>query len=124
MHRRLVLILVALAALAVISIATFRQVFKGKRNQTLSGIYVTGFEHSDFYPNATRCPPSGTRYWLVPETIPTLRPPGAPSPRHTAAYISFVGDLSPVGSYGHLGQYRREVEVTKILEVKNADGCP
>ncbi len=124
MRRRVGPILITIIVLAVISMVAFKLISRRKRNQTLSGIYVMGFEKSDFYPSADRCPPSGTRHWLDPETIPALRGAMGASPPHSTMYISFVGDLSPLGSYGHLGQYWREVEVSKILEVKAVEGCP
>jgi len=122
--------LIVLFVLLLISIAAFWQVSKGKRNQNLQGIYLVAFERSDFYPNVTGCPPSGTRYWLDPSSNPEFShqlrdlPDDGQAVSYRAVYLRFVGDVSGLGQHGHLGQYWREVEVTKLLEIKKVDGCP
>ena len=35
-------------------------------------------------------------------------------------YLVVRGSLTPEGSYGHLGSYRRELLVTEVLEVREA----
>jgi len=122
--------LIVIAVLLSISIVVLWQTSKGKENQTLQGIYLMAFERSDFYPNVEVCPPSGTRYWLDPASIPNLRAQlatltvdQAHALAYQAVYLRFVGDISNRGQYGHLGQYWREVQVKRILEIKKIDSC-
>ena len=96
----------------------------------LEGVFETGFELSAFYPEA-RCPGDRVRYWVTwtPESRfgeriveETGREPFAEP--HTVAFrIAVLAELSPPGSYGHLGAYEREVAVHELLSAEVAGDC-
>lgn len=101
---------------------------RGKSNQKLQGLYVMAQNRSDFYPDASRCPPHGPRYWIDPTADSGLRNslvtiPAGPTGTYRTVYISIVGDVSPLGRNGYRGRYWRELRITRLLEVKNVPGC-
>ena|SRR5437879_11598814 len=82
------------------------------------GYYQPGFEKSDFKPVGTP-----ERWWLS-GNIKSVRdlfvapsrnqPPKIKRP----VYLVVRGSLSPVGRYGHLNQYTRELSVVEVIEVR------
>jgi uncharacterized protein YceK len=85
---------------------------------TYAGLYRFGRERSDF-----KLLGSGEGWWLTGniEEV-TRRLAGAsvderPELRNPV-FLVVEGDLSKRGHYGHLGAYRRELRVTKVLEVQ------
>ena len=103
-----------------------------KSETTFEGLYATSFEVSIFYPcgmteDIDDQGDKGLGYWLTstPDSgfneqltkFSTLR-----EPTGLRVYVKFIGVLSPTkpfGGYGHLGMYKNEVTVTKILEMKS-----
>ena len=102
-----------------------------KSEATFEGLYATSFEVSVFYPcgMAEDIDGQGNKdlgYWLTsrPESgfnqqlteFSVLR-----EPTGLRVYVKFIGVLSPTkpfGGYGHLGLYKNEVTVIKILEME------
>lgn len=99
-----------------------------------TGYYINSFETSAF----ATCEMLATSdfnqsYWLSASaesgffaklsqiTIPST-PGVTPVPYSTfkKVYVKFEGTLSSPGQYGHLGQYPREITVTKLLEMAAA----
>lgn len=81
------------------------------RDSVLLGQFVEGFEVSEF----RTC--SGDVYWVI----------NASAVRDTAAQAyelgrmtRVVGALSPEGEWGHLGLYKRQIEV-KAAEIADAE---
>jgi hypothetical protein len=74
----------------------------GGKNQTFDGVLQHGFEKSDFYPRGD-C--SVSPYWLeaqgeaADELDRRWREIGRPSTLH----VRFIGDVSRLGLWGHLG---------------------
>jgi hypothetical protein len=103
-----------------------------KSEATFEGLYVTSFEVSVFYPCGMTedIDDQGNKdlgYWLTstPDSsfneqmtrFSTLR-----EPTGLRVYVKFIGVLSPTkpfGGYGHLGMYKNEVTITKVLEMKS-----
>jgi hypothetical protein len=96
-----------------------------------TGRYEAGFERSAFTP----CGSTDT-WWVVfdsttdldREVVPQLarldgRPDGLLGTAMT--FARFRGDTSAVGTYGHLGQQRRRLYVTKVLTLRRLapDDC-
>jgi len=102
-----------------------------KSEATFEGLYATSFEVSVFYPCGMTEDIDGQEnkdlgYWLTskPDSgfneqlteFSTLR-----EPTGLRVYVKFIGVPSPTkpfGGYGHLGIYKNEVAVIKILEMK------
>ena len=78
------------------------------------GVYTLSFEKSEFVPAG-----SGCRWWLAGETqqlwVATHSPQGMES---ATVRIEVQGIVSKPGCYGHLGIYRRELTVTRILSAE------
>jgi hypothetical protein len=87
------------------------------RSGVFRGTAVLGFEHSDFAPDD-----SHEKWWLsgavnaVYDRMSRTQPP-----LQNPVYVALEGELSERGHHGHLGQYRRELRVVRVLEVKQAD---
>lgn len=94
-----------------------------RRASLLEGILQTGPEQSAFFPDGD-C--SKTPFWFDwPEQLDghlnaRLQTLGKPA----ALRLKLIGNLSPVGNYGHLGGYPREVRATKVIAVDAATPCP
>jgi hypothetical protein len=101
------------------------------KGRLFEGYYETGFEISAFYPGKA-CPADGEQYWLVAaegsgfsERLGELmKDPPASGPPISGLYrVKFLGAVSDVGQYGHLGAYTREVTVNKLQEMERGR-CP
>src|SRR6267142_4822800 len=90
----------------------------GVHNKEFEGTWENGFERSDFYYGGEcwRLP-----YWLEPTPELNGRFDALGNP--PAVRVKFVGDTTSMGSYGHLGQYLREIRVMRIIEVETAQPC-
>ena len=89
---------------------------KGERNRTYTGTVEWRFEVSAFYPNGN-C--AARPYWLSTEgeAATELHRRWEELGRPGALRVRFVGDLSRVGTWGHLGGYVREIRPRTFLEV-------
>ena len=108
---------ILLALCALVLVGTCFAEFRGERNREYEGTWEQGFERSDFhYGGQCWRPP----YWLIP--TPDIHE--KLDQGHTGALnVRFVGDATAIGSYGHLGQYVREVRVVRIIETRPAAPC-
>ena len=84
--------------------------------QRFSGTFDLHFETSSFHPDG-----GGGPYWVSFEgdTLERIAGPLDQSDdRGTWGQFHIVveGNLSPEGHYGHLGGYRRELRVTRVIE--------
>lgn len=81
------------------------------------GVYMFGMEQSEFRPEG-----NGERWWVT-GNIHDLRKRFARPSRDVSAELSgpvgivVDGELSAIGQHGHLGQYKRELRVSRVLEV-------
>jgi len=73
------------------------------------GTYLLGDERSDFTPEGTR-----ERWWLSGDTEAITSRMGVLG---NPVFVSVEGQLSQRGKFGHLGAYRRELRVTRVIEV-------
>ena len=102
-----------------------------KSEATFEGLYATSFEVSVFYPcgMAEDIEDQGNKdlgYWLTStldsgfnEQLTEFA--ALEEPTGLRVYVKFTGVRSPTkpfGGYGHLGIYKNEVAVIKILEMK------
>src|SRR6185369_739101 len=99
-HRTLTIILAFTLAV------TLAFQISGSRNKEFEGIWEQGFEHSDFFVGGNCDRP---RYWLrgTEDFYSQVHALGNP----TAVRVKFKGTTTRLGSYGHLGQYIREIQV-------------
>jgi hypothetical protein len=130
LRRKYVVALVVLVA--VVAAALFLQQKLGiaalpkasGRSDTFSGVYFHGFEHSDFFETGEKCQSWKEcrkvvkPYWLEFNAGPPYEP--LPQPCHR---LVFEGELSPTGTYGHLGGYSRKIMVRKIKSFTPIEGC-
>jgi len=86
--------------------------------QRYAGIWMWGFESSSFAPEGAADGP----WWLSAEgeAWEELSAPIRRSGRGAwgRAHLLIDGELTPLGAYGHLGAYRREVRVTNVIEAR------
>jgi hypothetical protein len=97
----------------------------GSQNSTVvAGSYEAAFEISRFHP----CGSSET-WWVGFDTTTNLDREVFPKLAmlddkpdsilgHAVTFARFRGETTAVGSYGHLGQYRRAFHVTEVLELR------
>jgi len=79
------------------------------KNRTYEGILQHGFERSDFYPRGD-C--SASPYWFEAkgEAADQLNKRWVELGRPNGLRLRFVGDLTHIGLWGHLGKYKREIQ--------------
>lgn len=108
--------LFVVCAVAVCAILSFE--FRGKHHKEYEGTWEGGIERSDFYDRGGcwHLP-----YWLEPTPELSSRFAALGYPR--AIKLKFVGDTTSIGSYGHLGQYLREIRVVRVIGVEAAQPC-
>jgi hypothetical protein len=79
---------------------------------TFQGTHLTAFENSAFTPDG-----SDEVWWLSGNLQPLPYVPQGSSNKFGESYrVRVYGRLSPIGSYGHLGSYQRELVVERIIE--------
>jgi hypothetical protein len=93
------------------------------REKTLEGILQTGPEQSAFFLDG-HC--SNKPFWFTwPDRVDSDSEAKLKSVEKAEALrLTVVAKLSPVGEYGHLGGYPREVQAIKIVSVSAATPCP
>lgn len=83
--------------------------------QRFSGTFDWGFETSSLHPDR-----GGGPYWVSFEgdALERIAAPLGQTDRGTWGRFHLVveGRLSPEGHYGHMGAYRRELHVTRVIE--------
>lgn len=92
------------------------------RTQVFSGVYAEGAESMTFTPDARE----GERWAATGESdaLRTLQEAGGRD--YSDPFDSFAiraeveGRLSPRGSYGHLGMFRREVFITRVITAETS----
>ncbi|MBA3968719.1 MAG: hypothetical protein H0X52_01300 [Gemmatimonadetes bacterium] len=124
MHRfRHVLVCLVLVASGCASgagagpVASVAEAKQGSPTERFSGFYEVGWEKEAFRPCGTQ------EEWWSWSTGKIIEE----DPRGWGrAFVVLEGEVSPPGSYGHLGQYRREIVITRVIEVRAAPGaeCP
>jgi hypothetical protein len=95
-------------------------VVRGGSHGTFRGLYTLGFEMSEFVPSGSNC-----RWWLAGDTEPLWMATDAPQGMDSATVrIEVEGVVSDPGCFGHMGVYRRQLTVTRIIaaDVRTADG--
>lgn len=103
----------------------------GPTTGEFEGMYSSGFEVSAFVPCEGVSPDPGyvPAYWLsdppefYKEYAALVQSSGHdPVTGYLSVYVRFKGELSPSGTYGHLGAYEHEITVTELLEMSLVDG--
>jgi hypothetical protein len=114
---------ILIAVVAILFTCSLFLVFSRRRGTTVEGIYQTGPEQSAFFVNGD-C--SKTPLWLNwPDQLDKasenkLWSVGKP----LALRLRVHANISPVGKYGHLGGYPREVDALGVISVQAATPCP
>ncbi len=91
---------------------------------TFEGQYDAAFETSSFQPCGR-----GEAWWVTFDTSSSLDRRVFPQLAalddkpdsmlgHAVTVARFRGDTTPLGHYGHLGRYPRELHVTEVLELR------
>jgi len=85
-----------------------------ERTGVFSGRYTIGFETSEFIPCGKE-----VRWWLTGNlsAINAMLSPSSGGGMQTV-FIRVTGRLSPPGRYGHLGAYKRELTVDRVLRAR------
>src|SRR5262245_15903691 len=85
------------------------------------GFYRGGFEVSSFERSG-----SGDRWWVLTVTDWSERYARLGFREYEPAFVAVDGLLSPPGTYGHLGAYTRQLEVTRVavIHVPTPGDCP
>jgi hypothetical protein len=110
-----------IGAIVALTLTCIVLIGRGHDMVTIDGVLQTGFEKSAFY-DRSDC--SGKPWWFEEAGADaTLRKQWDSLGRPTAMHVRFVGNVSSIGSYGHLGQYRRKVVAVHILEVSASPRC-
>jgi hypothetical protein len=112
-HRRKVFVACVVAACAILFFEA-----RGKHNREFEGTWEVGFEQSNFY-DGGGC--WHTPYWLEP--TPELYSRFAALGSQRAVKVKFIGDATPIGGYGHLGQYLRLIRVVRVIDVEPTQPC-
>jgi hypothetical protein len=110
-----------IGATATLMIAGAMLMARGHQMVVLDGVLQHGFEKSDFYDrgNCSRKP-----WWFDGiDADAAFHKQWESLGRPSALHIKFVGNVSSIGRYGHLGKYWREVVPVQILEVSSSNGC-
>ena len=81
--------------------------------QRFEGYYEAEWERQVFRPCGIR-----ETWWAWNTALIAREPEGAPG----RFFVVLEGRVSPTGRYGHLGQYPRQILITKVLEVRPAEG--
>ena len=116
MNRKTVIAVLMVTVLCIFALIAVRK-GAGRRNVTLTGIAQWSFEESAFFPgiNCSRTP-----FWWNENDAPIefrnemwrrWQDLGKPN----AVKVSVRADLTSVGQYGHLGQYRREIKPLALI---------
>jgi hypothetical protein len=114
--------LFALLSLAVVCLSSIAFWAGGRREISLEGTFQSGFETSAFFPGGD-C--SRTPFWFnfpnenVYDINARVLALGFPE----ALHVKLIGNVSRLGSYGHLGGFRREVWPVKVISVDPAPPC-
>lgn len=89
-------------------------------DESFEGTYSWGFEESVFRP----CDRT-ERWWVVDDQELVERYRVVAENDYEEVYVEIRGRLSGRGTYGHGGQYPRQLEVTDVLVVRRrrADDC-
>jgi hypothetical protein len=94
-----------------------------------SGYFTAGFEVSSFVPcSGSEIGGDAGPWWTggTPESgfyDRYLDVIGATGPEYVTVYVRWRGTVSPLGTYGHMGEYTREATVEEVLEMRLNGTC-
>ena len=119
MQRRVV---TAVLSIVVVCLLAFFFWTRGRSEVTLEGTLQTGPEQSAFFSDGD-C--SKQPFWFnwPDERVDDLDARRQALGNSGAVRIKLLGNISPLGHYGHLGDYPREVWPIKIISVNPTRRC-
>lgn len=79
----------------------------------LAGVYELGFERQTFRPCG-----SAETWWVGSAPASLQRGLG------TRAYVRVKGTVGASGSFGHMGRYPRQLQITDVVEDTRRTDCP
>lgn len=95
---------------------------RGRRNVVLEGTLQWGFEQSAFFPDGD-CSKKPF-WWEWPNQHDNdLNTKWQALGKPDALRVKMRGNVTRIGMYGHLGQYRREVQPVEVISVSPASRC-
>lgn len=104
-----------LVAVLIVLLAACAHSPRGEASSTqrFAGYYEAEWERQVFHP----C--NSPELWWAWNTAPIVQESEGRFGRY---FVVLEGEVSPVGRYGHLGRYPRQILVTKVLEVRPEEG--
>lgn len=102
------------AGLALLFVAACISPF-GTGERRFTGVYVEGREITAFEPAGI----GGT--WSAVGNASALRaalPPGVDPAPGFRVCATIIGRVSPIGRYGHLGLFPREIEIVRVIDAR------
>jgi hypothetical protein len=103
-----------------------------RRTDVYRGRFTDGFETSKFVPCG-----SSEKWWAKGNVEPIYRtfypdydrsglPREFPNIRFKTGYVEVEGTVTWRGTYGHMGEYDREIRIEKVIQVRNKipSTCP
>lgn len=85
----------------------------GTGERRFTGVYAEGIEVVVFEPAGTN------QSWAATGNTSAMRaalPPGFDPAPGFRICATVIGRVSPIGRYGHLGLFNREIEITQVIE--------
>jgi hypothetical protein len=119
MKRRILNTILVGVAVCVIAVVFWA---RGRHDVILDGTLQWSFEESAFFPNGD-CS-SKPFWWEWPNELDdSLRVKWQALGKPAALRVKVRGNLSWLGSHGHLGAYRREIQPIALVSVSPASRC-
>ena len=99
-------------ALAPLLLGACTSAIRGSQEETLAGHYSQGFEVDAFRPCG-----SDEKWWVTEGTELRSRYAALSPKQYEEVYVEIRGHAGPVGKYGHLGAYARELAVGEVIAI-------
>ena len=111
----------ALLAIVAVALSCHDSEAPTAQAATYQGFFRAGFEVEAFVPCG-----STEQWWVLPPADLSQRYAQLGLAEYEPAFVAVDGILSAPGTYGHLGAYNRELEVTKVVavHVPTPGDCP
>ena len=87
----------------------------GLAEEQFAGYYSHGFEVDAFRPCG-----SDEKWWVTEGTELRSRYAALSPKQYEEVYVEIRGHAGPVGKYGHLGAYARELAVGEVIAIRPA----
>ena len=116
-------ILITILSIAVVCFLFFVFWTRGRREVSLEGTLQAGPEQSAFFPDGD-CSKKPLWFHLPDTRVYDLNARWMALGNPSAVRIKLIGNISPLGHYGHLRGYPREIWPIKVISVTPTRPCP